>query len=187
MAIVIYLRYLIFSGFSFWPFVFIRKDAPLKTILHELIHHEQQKELFVLPAFFLYWAEYLLKLACYWNFKKAYYAISFEREAFSFEHLDKYYALRNKYYWLTLVFMSGVLSISHQSADVLFEELFDKAVGSVCTFKGDYTQLLHAIEAYRSAHYPDRTFEVTQLVPGNSVYPLYGPNSFVVYRNEVAD
>lgn len=78
-----------FTGITIFPFVFLRKSyfdgkseyILNRTIRHEKIHIEQQKELLVLPFFIVYFLEWLIKLFKYG--KLSYRNISFEREAYS--------------------------------------------------------------------------------------------------------
>lgn len=53
-----------------------------RLINHELIHTRQQKELLFLPFYIIYGLEFILRLLRTGNVKKAYLAISFEREAY---------------------------------------------------------------------------------------------------------
>ncbi|WP_109302693.1 hypothetical protein [Aquimarina sp. AU474] len=85
---VIVNKYLIgrhFVGIALWPFIvvkepFLKQDEAF--INHERIHLRQQAELLVLPFYFLYFAEYIIRLIQYRNSQQAYRNISFEREAY---------------------------------------------------------------------------------------------------------
>jgi len=91
-----------FVGITIFPFIFLRKnyfDGKSKyvlnrTINHEGVHIEQQKELLVLPFFILYLLEWVIKLFKYG--KLAYRNISFEREAYS--NSDVEYIKTRKHY-----------------------------------------------------------------------------------------
>jgi hypothetical protein len=77
-----------FRGLTFYPFVFLAdKDDKLNKVFinHEKIHIRQQLELFIMPFYLWYFTEYLFRLLQFRNRKKAYYAISFEREAYANE------------------------------------------------------------------------------------------------------
>lgn len=77
-----------FRGLTFYPFVFLAdKDDKLNKVFinHEKIHIRQQLELLILPFYLWYFTEYLFRLIQYKDRKQAYYAISFEREAYSNE------------------------------------------------------------------------------------------------------
>ena len=77
-----------FRGLTFYPFVFLAdKDDKLNKVFinHEKIHIRQQLELLIVPFYLWYFTEYLIRLLQFRNRKKAYYAISFEREAYANE------------------------------------------------------------------------------------------------------
>lgn len=77
-----------FRGLTFYPFVFLtHKEDKLNAVFvnHERIHIRQQLELLVLPFYLWYGVEYLFRLVQYKDRKKAYYNISFEREAYQNE------------------------------------------------------------------------------------------------------
>ncbi|WP_395042785.1 hypothetical protein [Flavobacterium sp.] len=77
-----------FRGLTFYPFVFLkhREDKDNLVFLnHEKIHIRQQLELLILPFYVWYFIEYIFRLMQYKDRKKAYYNISFEREAYSNE------------------------------------------------------------------------------------------------------
>ncbi len=82
-----------FKGISLWPFVVIRnrEDAEDPVFLnHERIHLKQQLELLVLPFYVWYLSEFFIRYILYRNAFKAYYNISFEREAYRNEFDLKY-------------------------------------------------------------------------------------------------
>ncbi len=78
-------------GITLYPFIIFRKSLidnvskeRYDVILnHEKIHIEQQKELLVIPFYLWYCGEFLIKLLKYKD--KAYYNLSFEREAYANE------------------------------------------------------------------------------------------------------
>ena len=96
------------GGMSLFPIVILREkynsddefwqERGQKTINHESIHFQQQLELGVLPFFFIYVLEYLLKLPFYGS--KAYENISFEREAYENDEDLEYLDNRTRYCWL---------------------------------------------------------------------------------------
>ncbi|MFS4468493.1 hypothetical protein [Maribacter sp. 2210JD10-5] len=97
-----------YVGLSLWPFIFL-KDDTLKSdatlINHEKIHLRQQLELLVIPFYFLYVLEWLLKTIWYLDSYKAYQNLSFEREAYANEQNEQYLQKRKafsfmKYLWL---------------------------------------------------------------------------------------
>jgi len=85
---------------ALWPLIIVRHPMfkyDARIINHERIHLRQQLEMAVL--FFYLW--YVLEF-CYHYFKlrsidKAYFAISFEKEAYYYEH-DYAYLLQRKYW-----------------------------------------------------------------------------------------
>ncbi len=98
---VIVNKYLIgrhFVGIALWPFIVV-KESFLKQdeafINHERIHLRQQAELLVVPFYFLYITEYIIRLIQYRNSRQAYRNISFEREAY-FNEDDLYYLKTRK-------------------------------------------------------------------------------------------
>jgi len=102
------------GGISLFPFVIMRekylqnlkywKDRRKKTINHETIHFQQQLELLVIPFYILYITEYFIKFFIYFSIKKAYYNISFEREAFNNDTNFEYLQTRKRYNWIKLIF-----------------------------------------------------------------------------------
>ena len=89
-----------FRGLTFFPFVFLTdKDDKLNTVFinHEKIHIRQQLELLILPFYIWYLTEYLFRLIQFKDRKKAYFNISFEREAYTNEKDLNY--LKNRPVW----------------------------------------------------------------------------------------
>jgi hypothetical protein len=89
-----------FRGLSFYPFVFIANKMDKQNevfINHEKIHIKQQIELFVFLFYFWYAIEYFVRLIQYKDKKKAYYNISFEREAYANEKDLNY--LKKRSFW----------------------------------------------------------------------------------------
>lgn len=96
-----------YVGLSLWPFI-ILKNTSLKEdvvlINHERIHLLQQRELFILPFYFLYVLEWSVRFLIYLDSYKAYQNISFEREAYENENNMEYLNHRKplsfiKYLW----------------------------------------------------------------------------------------
>ncbi len=95
-----------FRGLTFYPFVFIlnRKDKLNAVFInHERIHLRQQIELLVVPFYVWYGLEFLLRLLQYRNRRKAYYNISFEREAYGNEKDLNY--LKQRSFWIFLKYL----------------------------------------------------------------------------------
>jgi hypothetical protein len=93
-------KYLIpkgFSGLTLYPFIILR-DKKLRynqrLLNHEKIHLRQQAEMLVLPFYFCYFLEYIVRLIQYRNTHRAYRNISFEREAYLHENDTAYLGYR---------------------------------------------------------------------------------------------
>lgn len=94
------------NAMAIFPFILLKDkaqkhDAPL--INHEQIHLRQQLELLVLPFYFLYLFNYFINLVKYKNHYQAYFNISFEREAYRFEHDLNYLSDRKWYSWINFL------------------------------------------------------------------------------------
>ncbi|MDE6071533.1 MAG: hypothetical protein K2G53_03160 [Muribaculaceae bacterium] len=70
------------------------------VINHERIHTAQQRELLFIPFYIVYFIEWLIRLVQYRNWQKAYFNISFEREAYAHGHNLDYLPTRKPYTWL---------------------------------------------------------------------------------------
>jgi len=101
------------GGMALFPYVILRekyrdsKDkfwikANKKTINHESIHFQQALELGVIPFYIWYVLEWAFKLPFYGS--RAYYEISFEREAYSNDKNLKYLKTRKRYNWISCIF-----------------------------------------------------------------------------------
>lgn len=79
-----------FAAINIFGVLFVRKGVFIseRLIRHEMIHTKQIKELGYIFFYVLYLLEWLLKLPFYG--KQAYYAVSFEREAYR-NQFDFYY------------------------------------------------------------------------------------------------
>jgi len=104
--IILVFKYLIpkgFRGITLFPFIllFSKADKQNQVVLnHEKIHIRQQLELLILPFFLWYFIEYLIRLVQFRDKKQAYYAISFEKEAYTNEK-DLHY-LKQRSFWCFL-------------------------------------------------------------------------------------
>lgn len=86
-----------FRGLAIYPFIFLKsKDlAQNKEILnHERIHLRQQLEMLWFFFFIWYGIEFFIHLIRYKDSKKAYFNISFEREAYQNESNTNYLKTR---------------------------------------------------------------------------------------------
>jgi len=97
------------GGITLWPFIVLRevhdstdfwRKRATRIINHESIHIKQQAELLIVPFYILYVLEWLIKIFVYWSTTKAYYAISFEREAYSNDENLDYLKSRKSYAWI---------------------------------------------------------------------------------------
>jgi hypothetical protein len=76
-----------------------KKEDKLNRFLlnHERIHIRQQLEMLVFPFFIWYFLEFFIRLILYTNWKKAYYNISFEKEAYLNDNNADYLVNRKLY------------------------------------------------------------------------------------------
>ena len=98
-----------YVGLTLWPFIIVKensyKEDPV-LINHERIHLKQQIELLILPFYFLYMAEWLLRTLLYLDSYRAYQNISFEREAYANERKMDYTQSRKPYSFINYIFRS---------------------------------------------------------------------------------
>lgn len=77
-----------FRGLTVFPFVFVKNEAEKLNeafLNHEKIHIRQQLELLIVPFFIWYGAEFLIRFMQLKDKKRAYLAVSFEKEAYENE------------------------------------------------------------------------------------------------------
>lgn len=79
------------------------KTLPERTLRHESIHLAQERELWYVGFWFWYLLEYLIRLCYYWNWRKAYRNICFEREAYGNEDLVYYLQFRERFGFLKYI------------------------------------------------------------------------------------
>ena len=98
------------GGISLFPFIILREKYQSnkfwikrgkRTINHESIHFQQQLELLVILFYVVYILEWFFKLFIYG--RKAYYNISFEREAYNNDENFDYLNTRKRYNWIKLI------------------------------------------------------------------------------------
>lgn len=75
-----------------------KKNFVERTVIHESIHTEQQKELFYIGFYLLYFIEWIIRLLTP-PWKTAYRDISFEKEAFMNESDKDYISKRKRFNW----------------------------------------------------------------------------------------
>ena len=105
------------AGITIWPVIFVRPEyeSP-RLIQHERIHLRQQIEMLLIPFYLWYLIEWLIRMvkSCLINYQSdanwfaeawdnAYRAISFEREAYTFDKMPDYLKHRKYFYWLKYV------------------------------------------------------------------------------------
>ena len=89
-----------YTGLAVFPFIFLKTNklkADKTLINHERIHLRQQLELLVIPFFGIYIVEFVIRLLYIRNWRKAYRAISFEKEAYANEADLDY--LKSRPFW----------------------------------------------------------------------------------------
>lgn len=98
-------QFLPFKGFkaiTILNMIFVRKGTALDIVdvNHENIHWQQEKEMLIVGFYLWYLIEFIVHFILCWNFKKAYYNISFEREAYYNEMYIGYDKFRKHYAWI---------------------------------------------------------------------------------------
>ena len=92
-----------YRGMALFPFVILRDAADRDNAVllnHERIHLRQQLELLVIPFYFWYFGDYVVKFLLYGDRAKAYRNIIFEREAYANEGNATYLATRRTWRFL---------------------------------------------------------------------------------------
>ncbi len=84
---------------TLFPFIILSEEVDEYTMNHELIHFEQQKELFVVGFYVLYVYDFIKGVIKYNNKDMAYYMIRFEQEAYNYESDLGYIVDREKNAW----------------------------------------------------------------------------------------
>lgn len=105
MSRVIHNRLLPFGNFlaiNICGMIFVKHGAKLsrQVINHERIHTRQQMEMLILPFYIMYVLEWLVRFAMCRNWMKAYYALSFEREAYDNMNNLEYLKKRRLFAWV---------------------------------------------------------------------------------------
>jgi len=91
------------TAITLWPFIIIKEKGHERLITHERIHIHQQRELLIIPFYFLYVLFWIKNIYKFWGeenlSQKAYEWIPFEREAYSNDHDITYPLRREKFSW----------------------------------------------------------------------------------------
>ena len=102
---IIYNKYFPFGTFwaiNLFGVIFCRMDKgrlPESMINHEYIHSLQQREMLYVGFLIWYVVEFIVRLIKERNWMKAYYGISFEQEAYTFERDLRYREHRKRFGW----------------------------------------------------------------------------------------
>lgn len=91
-----------FRAMNLFGIIFVRKDCefPDYSLNHEKIHTAQIIECGFIFFYIIYLMEFLINLITYRDFLRAYYSISFEKEAYFYQHDMTYLSKRKHYNWL---------------------------------------------------------------------------------------
>lgn len=91
------------NGMALFPFILIKTKPTPSLIYHERIHLRQQLEMGLLLFYLWYGVEYMIRYFQYKNHFRAYFNISFEREAYRNEHNHNY--LKTRRCWAFLRYL----------------------------------------------------------------------------------
>lgn len=89
-----------FLAINLFGIVFAKTRLNDTVVNHEFIHTLQQRELLFVFFYLIYIIEYLFRIIQYRSFKKGYYHISFEQEAYKNERNLAYKQMRKHYAWI---------------------------------------------------------------------------------------
>lgn len=94
-----------YKAMTILKWIFVRKGVKLdeRTINHETIHFKQEIELGFIFFYIWYIIEYLIKLLCTFDQKRAYRSISFEQEAYERQDNINWPTCRPRYYWTKFI------------------------------------------------------------------------------------
>ncbi len=84
---------------TLFPFIILSEEVDEYTMNHELIHFEQQKELFLVGFYVLYAYDFVKCMIKYKNKDTAYFMIRFEQEAYNYQNDLGYISDREKQAW----------------------------------------------------------------------------------------
>lgn len=104
MVIKILPRWFPFLAVTVFPFILAKRDLTKEQLNHEHIHLTQQAEMMILLFFVMYILEFLVHFLLKWNRMKAYYAISFEKEAHANDKNYEYLCFRKPFESLLYLF-----------------------------------------------------------------------------------
>ena len=109
---ILHNKYIPFGSYlaiNLFGFIVVKKGCRMRwsDINHEWIHTRQQVEMLWIPFYIWYAIEWLIKLVKYRNMRRAYYNISFEREAYMNQYDIKYLRRRRWYSWMRYLSKKG--------------------------------------------------------------------------------
>ena len=84
---------------TIFPFIILSEEVDDYTMNHELIHFEQQKELFVVGFYALYAYDFIKGMIKYKDKHLAYFLIRFEHECYNYQNDLGYIPDREKHAW----------------------------------------------------------------------------------------
>ena len=84
---------------TIFPFIILSEEVDDYTMNHELIHFEQQKELFVVGFYALYAYDFIKGMIKYKDKHLAYFLIRFEQECYNHQGDLGYLPDRKKHSW----------------------------------------------------------------------------------------
>lgn len=101
---MIHNRFIPFGSFvaiNLFGFIIVRRGKELTAmgLRHEYIHTRQMREMLFIGFYLWYVVEWLVRLVQYRQAMKAYYAISFEREAYQHQADVAYLTTRRPFAW----------------------------------------------------------------------------------------
>lgn len=88
-----------YQAINLFGLVFSKKKLDDVERNHEFIHTLQQRELLFIGFYLLYLTEWIIRLAITRNFNKAYYTLSFEKEAYANQKNLEYKKNRRHFAW----------------------------------------------------------------------------------------
>lgn len=100
------LSFLPAQAMALYPFMLFKTknvQTDERIIRHEQIHFRQQLEMLIIFFYIVYLLNYLSNLARFKNHNKAYYHISFEREAYKNDNDRLYLKKRKSFAWIKMI------------------------------------------------------------------------------------
>lgn len=94
-----------FLAINIFGILFAKGKCDSITVNHEMIHSAQMKETAYIFFYLLYVIEWIVRIICYRSNMKAYYSLSFEREAYENQANMNYLPHRKPYAFLKYLFI----------------------------------------------------------------------------------